>query len=41
MSDEAAGPIVRRATRGNLRSLGRFGALLVQQHHEFDRRRFG
>src|SRR5947207_5176494 len=34
------GPVVRRADRGDLRSLGRLGALLVQEHHEFDARRF-
>jgi ribosomal protein S18 acetylase RimI-like enzyme len=33
-------PIVRRATSADLPSLGRLGALLVQQHHDFDRRRF-
>ncbi len=33
-------PIVRRATNADLPSLGRLGALLVQQHHDFDGRRF-
>jgi ribosomal protein S18 acetylase RimI-like enzyme len=32
--------IVRHATSADLPSLGRLGALLVQQHHDFDRRRF-
>jgi ribosomal protein S18 acetylase RimI-like enzyme len=31
---------VRRATNADLPSLGRLGALLVQQHHDFDGRRF-
>lgn len=33
-------PIVRRATRADLPSLGRLGALLVAAHHELDPRRF-
>jgi ribosomal protein S18 acetylase RimI-like enzyme len=33
-------PIVRHATRADLPTLGRLGALLVQQHHDFDGRRF-
>jgi ribosomal protein S18 acetylase RimI-like enzyme len=32
--------IVRRATTADLPTLGRLGALLVQQHHDFDSRRF-
>jgi ribosomal protein S18 acetylase RimI-like enzyme len=40
MSDKAAGPIVRRATSRDLPTLGRLGALLVQEHHDFDGRRF-
>jgi ribosomal protein S18 acetylase RimI-like enzyme len=32
--------IVRRATRDDLRDIGRLGALLVASHHEFDSRRF-
>src|SRR3954467_812988 len=32
--------VIRRAGRDDVRSLGRLGALLVQEHHEFDRRRF-
>ena len=33
-------PLVRRATRDDLASIGRLGALLVASHHEFDARRF-
>ena len=41
MTDKAAvGPVVRRATGADLRSLGRLGARLVQEHHDFDGRRF-
>jgi len=32
--------VIRRATNADLPSLGRLGALLVQQHHDFDPRRF-
>ncbi len=32
--------IVRPATPGDTDALGRLGALLVQQHHNFDQRRF-
>jgi ribosomal protein S18 acetylase RimI-like enzyme len=32
--------VIRRATSADLPSVGRLGALLVQQHHDFDRRRF-
>jgi ribosomal protein S18 acetylase RimI-like enzyme len=32
--------VIRRAGRDDVRSLGRLGALLVQEHHEFDRLRF-
>jgi ribosomal protein S18 acetylase RimI-like enzyme len=32
--------VVRRATSADLGSLGRLGALLVQEHHDFDGRRF-
>jgi len=32
--------IIRRATNADLPTLGRLGALLVQQHHDFDSRRF-
>ena len=31
---------IRRATHADLPSLGRLGTLLVQQHHDFDPRRF-
>ena len=32
--------VVRRATRADFESLGRLGALLVREHHEYDARRF-
>lgn len=32
--------VVRRATRADLSRLGRLGALLVAEHHEFDHQRF-
>ena len=35
-----SGLVIRRATRSDLRDIGRLGALLVAQHHEFDSRRF-
>jgi len=38
--DAPSDPIVRRATSADLESLGRLGALLVQEHHDFDGRRF-
>lgn len=38
--DPAAGPIIRRATAADLPSIGRLGAMLVEEHHEFDARRF-
>jgi len=38
--DARSDPIVRRATSADLESLGRLGALLVQEHHDFDGRRF-
>jgi ribosomal protein S18 acetylase RimI-like enzyme len=34
------GPIVRRATSADLPRIGRLGALLVEEHHAFDSRRF-
>jgi ribosomal protein S18 acetylase RimI-like enzyme len=34
------GVVIRRATRADLRDIGRLGALLVAAHHEFDSRRF-
>lgn len=33
-------PLIRRATVADLESLGRLGALLVQEHYEFDAHRF-
>ena len=36
----SSGTVVRRATRDDLPSIGRLGALLVETHHEFDSRRF-
>jgi ribosomal protein S18 acetylase RimI-like enzyme len=36
----ATGPAIRRATSADLPSLGRLGALLVQEHHDFDALRF-
>ena len=33
-------PLVRRATAADAGSLGRLGALLVEEHHDFDTRRF-
>src|SRR3954451_24603871 len=33
-------PTIRRAVRGDARALGRLGALMVQEHHDFDARRF-
>jgi len=39
-SDSQSGPAVRRATRADLQSIGRLGALLVEEHHGFDPRRF-
>ena len=32
--------VIRRATRADLPALGRLGALLVETHHDFDRKRF-
>ena len=40
MTNETPPPTVRQATNADLPSLGRLGALLVQQHHDFDGRRF-
>ena len=34
------GPIVRRATSADLPRIGRLGALLIEEHHDFDSRRF-
>src|ERR1700730_11874301 len=33
-------PIIRRATSADLPRIGRLGALLVDEHHDFDPRRF-
>ena len=33
-------PLIRRATRDDLPHIGRLGALLVAEHHDFDARRF-
>ena len=33
-------PIVRRATSADLPGIGRLGALLIAEHHDFDSRRF-
>jgi hypothetical protein len=38
--DRPTDPVIRRATSADLPSLGRLGALLVQEHHEFDSLRF-
>jgi len=34
------GPMIRRATSADLPSIGRLGALLIAEHHDFDSRRF-
>ena len=39
-SDTQSGPIVRRATPADLPTIGRLGALLVEEHYGFDPRRF-
>jgi ribosomal protein S18 acetylase RimI-like enzyme len=33
-------PVVRRATSADLPTIGRLGALLIAEHHEYDSRRF-
>ncbi|MGH9941013.1 MAG: GNAT family N-acetyltransferase [Pyrinomonadaceae bacterium] len=38
--DSRIGPIVRRATPADLPWIGRLGALLVEEHYDFDPRRF-
>jgi ribosomal protein S18 acetylase RimI-like enzyme len=40
MDAAPSNPVVRRAGIADVRSLGRLGALLVQEHHAFDRQRF-
>lgn len=39
-TDSQTAPIVRRATHADLQSIGRLGALLVEEHYDFDPRRF-
>ena len=39
-SASPTGPIVRRATSADLPKIGRLGALLIEEHHNFDSRRF-
>src|SRR5918998_2466454 len=39
-SDSQSGLVVRRATPADLPVIGRLGALLVAEHHDFDPRRF-
>lgn len=38
--DSQTGPIGRRATPADLPRIGRLGALLVEEHDDFDPRRF-
>ena len=38
--DSQTAPIVRRATPADLALIGRLGALLVEEHYDFDPRRF-
>lgn len=38
--ESQTGPIVRRATRADLPEIGNLGALLVQEHYDFDPQRF-
>jgi ribosomal protein S18 acetylase RimI-like enzyme len=38
--DSQPAPIVRHATPADLQRIGRLGALLVEEHHDFDPRRF-
>ncbi len=39
-ADSAAVAFIRRATPADLPTIGRLGALLVEEHHTFDARRF-
>jgi ribosomal protein S18 acetylase RimI-like enzyme len=39
-ADSRTDPLVRRATHADLPRIGRLGALLVEEHHAFDERRF-
>jgi len=38
--EPATGPVIRRATAADLPGIGRLGGLLVEEHHDFDPRRF-
>lgn len=40
MTDDGLNTLIRDASHADLTHLGRLGALLVQEHHDFDRRRF-
>jgi ribosomal protein S18 acetylase RimI-like enzyme len=40
LTDSRTDPVIRRATPADLQRLGRLGALLVEEHHAFDPRRF-
>jgi len=40
MSGDGSNIKIREAANADLPHLGRLGALLVQEHHDFDRRRF-
>ena len=40
MTDERSNIFIREATTADLPHLGRLGTLLVQEHHDFDERRF-
>src|SRR5262245_51951180 len=40
MTNQTPSLVIRSATNADLPTLGRLGALLVQQHHDFDPRRF-
>jgi ribosomal protein S18 acetylase RimI-like enzyme len=40
LSVSQSGPVVRRATPADLPSIGRLGALLIEEHYNFDPRRF-
>jgi len=39
-ADTRTTPIIRRATPADLPMIGRLGALLIEEHHDFDPRRF-
>jgi ribosomal protein S18 acetylase RimI-like enzyme len=40
LTDHALNILIREAANADLPHLGRLGALLVQEHHDFDQRRF-